>query len=584
MARGLDNASDMTRQHLSMILPLALTACAGAATSDTLVPAPIRQAGETLDERAGLVLGDEGYGDGATRLTYLDQGWRPAETLWFYFADQGSILMPYSTFVNLEQPESDQPFLQPEHLSRFRVLPQRKTPNNPDALPVGFARHEDQVGLTCAACHTTQINYRGTAMRIDGASALADVVGLFGELDAAMKATLADDNKLARFAAKASGGDASAARTSLSATERYFASFLDANHSSTVEGFARMDAIDRIINQVIRFTSDPKNSIEPNAPNCPPFLWDAPRHDYVQWGGFAPNADGGALGRNFGEVIGVFGQIQVKHYETQAAAKLGYPSSIQGKALVRMEETLSHLESPVWPENILPPIDRTLAAHGQSLYQAQCQSCHALIDRADPHRKVVAMVTGVDVVGTDAQSVTNLISAHAPTGILQGAISPTGETYGADVPVLALLSDLGTRAVSAQPLAAVAALASAKALGLSKTPKQGNHTQPTSQNPTADLMSYKARPLNGIWATAPYLHNGSVPTLHDLLLPTAARPKTFSVGRREFDPKKVGYVSDGQVPFVLDTSVTGNSNRGHEYGTTLSDADRAALLAYLKTL
>jgi hypothetical protein len=70
----------------------------------------------------------------------------------------------------------------------------------------------------------------------------------------------------------------------------------------------------------------------------------------------------------------------------------------------------------------------------------------------------------------------------------------------------------------------------------------------------------------------------------DLLLPAAARPKQFAVGRREFDPKKVGYVSDGQVPFVLDTSMTGNSNRGHEYGTTLSDADRAALLEYLKTL
>jgi mono/diheme cytochrome c family protein len=301
-------------------------------------------------------------------------------------------------------------------------------------------------------------------------------------------------------------------------------------------------------------------------------------------GGFAPNASGGALGRNFGEVIGVFGQVQVKHYETKDAAKRGYPSSIRGMELVHIEETLRRLESPLWPENILPPIDHALASRGERLYQAQCQSCHALIDRADPHRKVVAMVTGVDVVGTDAQSVKNLVSAHAPTGILQGAISPTGEKYGADAPVLALLADLGTRAVSAQPLAAVAALADAKAQGLEQTPKQGNHPQPTSEDPTADFMSYKARPLDGIWATAPYLHNGSVPTLYDLLLPASARPRTFSVGRREFDPGKVGYVSDGEIPFVLDTSLTGNSNRGHEYGTTLSDADRAALLEYLKTL
>jgi hypothetical protein len=58
----------------------------------------------------------------------------------------------------------------------------------------------------------------------------------------------------------------------------------------------------------------------------------------------------------------------------------------------------------------------------------------------------------------------------------------------------------------------------------------------------------------------------------------------FSVGRWEFDPKKVGRVSDGQVPFVVDTRVTGNSNKGHEYGTTLPDEDRWALVEYLKTL
>ena len=75
-----------------------------------------------------------------------------------------------------------------------------------------------------------------------------------------------------------------------------------------------------------------------------------------------------------------------------------------------------------------------------------------------------------------------------------------------------------------------------------------------------------------------------MPTLHDLLLPPAERPRTFSVGRWEYDPKKVGYVSDGAAPFVVDTSVSGNSNRGHEYGVSLSDDDRWALVEYVKTL
>ena len=100
----------------------------------------------------------------------------------------------------------------------------------------------------------------------------------------------------------------------------------------------------------------------------------------------------------------------------------------------------------------------------------------------------------------------------------------------------------------------------------------------------APLRAYKARPLNGIWASSPYLHNGSVPTLYDLLRPAAERPVRFAVGRWEFDPKKVGDVSEGESPWGLDTSVDGNRNSGHDYGTTLSEADRWALVEYLKSL
>ena len=101
--------------------------------------------------------------------------------------------------------------------------------------------------------------------------------------------------------------------------------------------------------------------------------------------------------------------------------------------------------------------------------------------------------------------------------------------------------------------------------------------------------AYKARPLNGAWATAPYLHNGSVPTLHDLLLPPDRRPKSFHVGSREFDPIKVG-LKEEDKGFLYKTHddkgnpIPGNSNEGHEAGTTLSDDDRWALVEYLKSL
>ena len=93
-----------------------------------------------IGERGGLVLAQDAFGDSAQRLVYLDQGWGPPETLWFYHADQGSGLLPYKTLIHLEQADSEQLLTQPENLARFRFLNQHKTPNNPDALPIGFAQ------------------------------------------------------------------------------------------------------------------------------------------------------------------------------------------------------------------------------------------------------------------------------------------------------------------------------------------------------------------------------------------------------------------------------------------------------------
>ena len=86
-----------------------------------------------------------------------------------------------------------------------------------------------------------------------------------------------------------------------------------------------------------------------------------------------------------------------------------------------------------------------------------------------------------------------------------------------------------------------------------------------------------------IWATAPYLHNGSVPTLDDLLKPAKERPRTFYVGSREYDPVKLGYVTHvAGKDDNFDTSKGSNSKEGHEYGTTLNEAERQDLLEYLK--
>ena len=105
--------------------------------------------------------------------------------------------------------------------------------------------------------------------------------------------------------------------------------------------------------------------------------------------------------------------------------------------------------------------------------------------------------------------------------------------------------------------------------------------------PAVAGAAYESRVLKGIWATAPYLHNGSVPNLWELLKPAKERRTTFMVGSRVFDPKNVGYDAD-QSPFkngrFVAEPANGNGNGGHEYGTTLTDEQRWAIIEYLKTL
>src|SRR5690606_22693114 len=96
-------------------------------------------------------------------------------------------------------------------------------------------------------------------------------------------------------------------------------------------------------------------------------------------------------------------------------------------------------------------------------------------------------------------------------------------------------------------------------------------------------FEYKGRPLNGIWATAPYLHNGSVPNLDELLKPPGQRVKQFQVGSREFDPVNVGFVNEGH--FTFDTTLSGNSNSGHDYGDVVfTEEERRQLIEYMKSL
>ena len=93
---------------------------------------------------------------------------------------------------------------------------------------------------------------------------------------------------------------------------------------------------------------------------------------------------------------------------------------------------------------------------------------------------------------------------------------------------------------------------------------------------------YWAASMDGVWARSPYLHNGSVRTMQELLTPPAQRAKTFHRGSQDYDATQMGYTDAGA--YLFDTSTRGNSNAGHDYGTALTAEQKRDLLEYLKTL
>jgi cytochrome c553 len=105
--------------------------------------------------------------------------------------------------------------------------------------------------------------------------------------------------------------------------------------------------------------------------------------------------------------------------------------------------------------------------------------------------------------------------------------------------------------------------------------------QPSKEPGIRSTQKYWAASMSGVWARSPYLHNGLVRTMQQLLAPPPDRAKSFRRGSRSYDPDQMGYSDDGG--YVLDTTAAGNSNAGHDYGTGLLDAQKRELIEYLKT-
>jgi hypothetical protein len=342
-----------------------------------------------------------------------------------------------------------------------------------------------------------------------------------------------------------------------------------------------------------------------SAPVSFPHIWNTSWFTWVQYDASIEQP----MVRNAGEAMGVAAQINLGQPDRDL-----YQSSVQIGELAAMETMLAGtipptegrrftgLTSPKWPEDLLGAIDVASRDRGAALYRQHCAGCHlpapndpAFWDKvhwtpptASGARFLMLKEIPLEEIGTDpAQAVilgrrTIKVPEYLHINLKSRCEDPSSATV--------------TEAAFAYVLASAVEHTIEHWYDAHDVPA-GERARMNGERPNCVKASeaYKARPLNGVWATPPFLHNASVPTLWDLLSPLAERPEQFCTGSRRFDPTKVGYETvcrDGD--FRLDTQIAGNHNTGHEFrdgprgngiiGPTLSKAERWDLIEYLKSL
>ncbi len=610
-------------------------------------------------------------------------GWPEQNADWFHFASQGTATLPipYDWFLALEAPKSHPrwailgkraPLFIDDYIYKHGFIKTDKSVYNPDGLPIGFAktpsvyfkginRHSNALGFTCAACHTGQFTYQDTRYVVDGGPAVTDLGQFTKSIGAALGQTELSgkfamfDGRFNRFAARVLGDNnnvisRSRLKEELTATIESLKGSVDV--IKVTEGFTRNDALNRIGNQV--FSQDMgrhSNYTAISAPVTYPHIWTTSWFDWVQYDGSIMQP----LIRNAGEALGVKAYLN-----TTAPNDQRFASSINMSNLEEIENWLSGthpqengnqfngLRAPKWPVS-LPQIDQNLRSKGKDLYTKHCSGCHLpatdspkfwqekywqpikyytssneykQTDKAYLKLKIIKL----DDIGTDpsqAGVLTNRRVDSTDLNLNTEVCTPASfEIDGQPVSGLKYveLQDSATGNFGLQ-LGAV----------VERTNQQWfkqNYTTKTKQNqmkggrPNCLQVGkgYKARPLNGVWATAPFLHNGSVATIYDLLTPASERPTFVELGNPAFDPIKLGltqsedvgdlnseieaqkehaamndYSKDGY--FILDTRQMGNLNTGHSFegdhkgyarngvvGPALSEDEKMALIEYLKSI
>lgn len=541
----------------------------------------------------------------------IDQGkqWTNATRKAFYSQDQGSQMIPYAWMRALKTVDG-QPFLW-DSFARYGYLPDNFRTNG---LPVGFTLAgtgaNQMLGMTCAACHTRQLVRDEFSFRVDGGPAITDFQGLLSDMIDAVGRVRADDASFQAFATAVLGAGAKPAAVLALRDkvdiwyEREDMLRQRAYGTPDVWGLGRLDAVSMIFDRLSGLDLGPPptylipDNIKPaDAPVRYPFLWNAATQDITQWPGFSGNGTAlTGLGRNTGEVFGVFATFHpVTNFFKIGNIDYTKNNSANWAGLRAVEQLIKQIGTPKWPAQF--PNNDSLIARGKTLYAANCEGCHALkpIPAGTPgFPKVPTWATPLQDVGTDSREY-DVLARMSDPGVL-------GKTSSLLFPKLKVSNP--ARTFDLLKYAVIGSILQSGAFGpalvtdirdskwFGKRPSAAQVQEALEEALTLPefdgKFKYESRVMFGIWAAPPYLHNGSVPTMWDLLLPASQRPVTFAVGP-VYDPIKMGLAVQQPGSYTRTTTDcadrnSGNSRCGHEFGTNLVDGDKRALIEFIKTI
>ena len=556
---------------------------------------------------------------GSSFESEIQNGLTNNERRTYYSMDEGIQYLPVDVLMSLKRPSSSGLQVMDElllaHPERLGLLPNYVNPQSDIPLGITVSTDIDYVpmaGINCATCHTSMIsNADGKFFLVDGASSRFAIERFIGEMIKGLVATMANPEEFeafyaryrARVAADETPEDTGASRQQIASLVKKSFTESDVSHlkvkldtitpaetkkvTTLPSAYPTKEQLSTKLGMYVylakRFIylfsqtkygtntekdvsegglgrSNPwsptkkmlddkylhsKNSYKlDGGPVNTPFNWDLNRQHWI----FYTGVTNSLLERNMAQGVALLTDFNETNFESTV--------SIRKLAVV-----VSYAEKPVppsWPENVLGEIDTDLADKGKFIFKDQCLGCH------DPQLQndhtASANYRYLDV-GTD-------------NNYYLGQIE---KLDGKD-----LFSDILT------PFMSKVKLAAAKNEEIDDLPYYETGRLPVVwKTPTGN--TFAAKPLMGVWATPPFLHNGSVPTMWDLLQPASKRPVKFHIGGFVYDTKKLGYIEDNTLPDGFDlvtacpSGCKGNGNQGHEFGTTLSDDDKLALIEFLKS-